>query len=159
MLVFASLPLSTRAGVGIAPGSDPTVHCTNNPGTAHVCIKCGGQFTVALVATAGEAATANIDYVVLQPGQWGRVLGQNARKDVFDTLQTMGVKAIRLGGSFCSVTKDDGLYYQWQKWTGPVWERLDPPHAHVCGWCASRTACLLQCLLPRYRIHRLRHAS
>ena len=49
--------------------------------------------------------------------------GQNARKDVFDTLATMGIKIIRLGGSFCSVTKDDGEYYQWQKWRGPVWER------------------------------------
>jgi alpha-L-arabinofuranosidase len=112
---------------GIAPGSDPSVHCTNNPGTAHVCIKCGGQFVVALVSdSAGGAPGSNevwIDYVVLQPGDWGRFHGLNARKDVAETLQTMGVKAIRLGGSFCSVTEDNGVYYQWQKWTGPVWSR------------------------------------
>ena len=94
-------------------GSDPTVHCTNNPGTAHVCIKCGGQITIALVADAGVAGSsagdlvANIDYVVLQPAAWGRFKGLNARKDVADTLATMGVKAIRLGGSFCSVRQLD----------------------------------------------------
>jgi hypothetical protein len=49
---------------------------------------------------------------------------------VADTLTTMGVKAIRLGGSFCSVTKEDGAYYQWQKWTGPVWERTASIGAH-----------------------------
>ena len=109
--------------VGIAPNSDPSVHCTNNPGTAHVCINCGGQFTVSLVADT-SAAEVNIDYVVLQPGEWGRFKGLNARRDVADTLSVMGIKAIRLGGSFCSVTKDDGEYYQWQKWTGPTFPLL-----------------------------------
>ena len=52
--------------------------------------------------------------MVLQPGPWGRFAGLNARKDVADTLTAMGIKAIRLGGSFCSVTPDDGEYYQWQ---------------------------------------------
>lgn len=167
---FTLTPTDGTDCVGIAPGSDPTVHCTSNPGTAHVCIKCGGQITFAVVGSSTADVEANIDYAVFQPGQWGRVAGQNARKDVFDTLATMGacniqcdhitgsggegvltfffpfllrflpflprnphspfllftakgVKIIRLGGSFCSVTKDDGEYYQWQKWTGPVWER------------------------------------
>jgi len=119
---FSLTPTTGTECVGIAPDSDPTVHCTSNPGTAHVCIKCGGQFTVALVSDGGEAVV-NIDYVVLQPAAWGRFKGLNARKDVADTLKKMGIKAIRLGGSFCSVTKDNGKYYQWQKWTGPVWER------------------------------------
>lgn len=119
---FSLIPSKGTECVGIAPNSDPSVHCTNNPGTAHVCINCGGQFTVSLVADT-SAAEVNIDYVVLQPGEWGRFKGLNARRDVADTLSVMGIKAIRLGGSFCSVTKDDGEYYQWQKWTGPVWER------------------------------------
>lgn len=120
---FTLTPTDGTECVGIAPGSDPTVHCTSNPGTAHVCIKCGGQFTVAVVAAANAAAEANVAFVVLQPGPWGRFKGLNARKDVADTLSTMGIKAIRLGGSFCSVTKENGAYYQWQKWRGPVWER------------------------------------
>ena len=113
---FSLTPSAGTECVGIAPDSDPTVHCTSNPGTAHVCIKCGGQFTVALVAPSATAAndagkkaggaTVNIDYVVLQPGLWGRFKGLNARKDVADTLATMGIKIIRLGGSFCSVTPD-----------------------------------------------------
>jgi hypothetical protein len=36
--------------------------------TAHICVACGGQFTVALSAP-GEV---NIDFVYLQPGAWGR---------------------------------------------------------------------------------------
>ena len=48
--------------------------------------------------------------------QVSRFHGLNARKDVADMLAQMGIKAIRLGGSFCSVTKDNGEYYQWQKW-------------------------------------------
>ena len=88
---FTLTPSAGTECVGIAPGSDPTVHCTSNPGTAHVCIKCGGQFTVALVSN-GKEAQANIDYVVLQPGEWGRFKGLNARKDVADTLATMGIK-------------------------------------------------------------------
>ena len=55
--------------------------------------------------------------------QVSRFHGLNARKDVADMLAQMGIKAIRLGGSFCSVTKDNGEYYQWQKWTGQPWTR------------------------------------
>lgn len=87
---FTLTPTDGTDCVGIAPGSDPTVHCTSNPGTAHVCIKCGGQITFAVVGSSTADVEANIDYAVFQPGQWGRVAGQNARKDVFDTLATMG---------------------------------------------------------------------
>jgi alpha-L-arabinofuranosidase len=119
---FSLTPTAGTECHGIAPGSESSVHCTNNPGTAHVCIECAGQFVVALVAGAAPLE-ANVDYVVLQPGDWGRFAGLNARKDVAETLQSMGIKAIRLGGSFCSVTADDGKYYQWERWTGPVWKR------------------------------------
>ena len=51
---FTLTPSAGADCVGIAPGSDPAVHCTNNPGTAHVCIKCGGQFVVSVVAGASK---------------------------------------------------------------------------------------------------------
>jgi len=120
---FSLTPSAGTECVGIEPGADPSVHCTANSPASHACIRCGGQFTVALVASSAAAQEVHLDYVVLQPGAWGRFAGLNARKDVADTLTRMGVKAIRLGGSFCSVTKNNGAYYQWQDWTGPVWQR------------------------------------
>lgn len=33
---FSLTPTDGTECIGIAPGSDPTVHCTSNPGTAHV---------------------------------------------------------------------------------------------------------------------------
>jgi hypothetical protein len=159
---FTMTPTEGTECVGIAPGSDPTIHCTNNPGTAHVCINCGAQFTIAAVAEPSAAVEVSIAYVVLQPGDWGRFQGLSARKDVADTLKDMGIKIIRLGGSFCSVGKDNGAYYQWQKWTGPVWERpsigahWDSYGGHAynliggwgmfemidyAGWCPSSVAC------------------
>ena len=71
-LGLSSFTIGTEC-VGIEPGSDPSVHCTNNPGTAHVCVRCGGQFEVAALAGA-EAVDVNVAYVVLQPGEWGRCL-------------------------------------------------------------------------------------
>ena len=156
---FTLTPSKGAECVGIAPGSDPAVHCTAESAT-HPCIRCGGQLFVgvaagssasaassassasltsaasttsaasaasttsaASAASATGAAAANVAFVVLQPGEWGRFNGLNARRDVAETLTRMGVKAIRLGGSFCSVTKDNGVYYQWQRWTGAVWDR------------------------------------
>ena len=46
----------------------------------------------------------NIDYVVLQPGEWGRFQGLPVRKQTVDIMQRMGISAIRCGGSFASVT-------------------------------------------------------
>jgi len=125
---FTLTPADGTECVGIEPGSNPSVHCTPNQGP-HICVQCGGQFTVALVATADDTE-ANIDFVIFQPGEWGRFKGLNARRDVAESLEKMGIKAIRLGGSFCSVTKDSGEYYQWQKWTGPIWNRPDSIGAH-----------------------------
>ena len=121
---FTLTPSKGADCVGIAPGEDTSVHCTNNPGTAHICVRCAGQLVVSVLGDeSGAASAANIAYVVLQPGEWGRFKGLNARRDVAETLMTMGVKAIRLGGSFVSVAEGSGTYYQWQRWTGPVWER------------------------------------
>lgn len=65
----------------------------------------------------------------------GRFAGLNVRKQTVDIMQRMGISAIRCGGSFASVTawpdggggtppsNVSGEWYQWQKWTGPVWNR------------------------------------
>ena len=129
---FSLTPSEGTTCEGIEVGSDPEVVCTAPTNEAgHSCIKCSGQVVVAL-ASPGEV---NIDYVVLQPGDWGRFAGLNVRKQTVDIMQQMGISAIRCGGSFASVTawpdggggtppsNVSGEWYQWQKWTGPVWER------------------------------------
>jgi hypothetical protein len=132
---------------GIPVGSDPEVVCTaptDEPG--HSCVKCSGQVVVAL-ASPGEV---NIDYVVLQPGEWGRFAGLPVRKQTIDILQRMGISAIRCGGSFASVTawpdggggtppsNVSGEWYQWQKWTGPVWKR--PSIGAVWNACVQHSS-------------------
>jgi alpha-L-arabinofuranosidase len=129
---FSLTPSAATTCEGIAIGSDPDVICTQPTNEAgHSCIRCSGQFVVAL-ASPGEV---NIDFVVLQPGEWGRLAGLPVRKQTTDILQRMGISAIRCGGSFASVTawpdggggtppsNVSGEWYQWQKWTGPVWAR------------------------------------
>ena len=129
---FSLTPSAATSCHGIAVGSDPDVVCTQPTDEAgHSCIKCDGQFVVALASE----GSVNIDYVVLQPGEWGRSQGLPVRKQTVDIMQRMGISAIRCGGSFASVTAwpdggggtppsdRSGEYYQWQKWTGPVWQR------------------------------------
>lgn len=129
---FSLTPSAGTTCEGIPVGSDPDIVCTAPTNEAgHSCIKCSGQVVVALAST-GEV---NIDYVVLQPGEWGRFAGLNVRKQTVDIMQRMGISAIRCGGSFASVTawpdggggtppsNVSGEWYQWQKWTGPVWKR------------------------------------
>jgi len=100
----------------------------------HTCVKCAGQFKISL-SNPGDVL---INYVFLQPGQWGRVPGLPVLLSAADTLKAMGVKAIRQGGSFASGknTKGDIEYYQWDKWTGPAWTR---PSRDNGAW----RACLL----------------
>jgi len=76
--------------------------------------------TIALT-TAG--AQVNIDYVFLQPGEWGRYAGLPVLRSTVDALLDMGTKVIRQGGSFASVGAGSAEYYQWQKWTGPPYLR------------------------------------
>ncbi len=37
----------------------------------HICVQCGGELFVGL----SQSGTVNIDYVYLQPGEWGRFKG------------------------------------------------------------------------------------
>lgn len=136
-LDFELTPSAGTSCEGIEVGSDPTVYCTKPTGEAgHSCVRCGGQFTIGLASV----GTVLIDYVVLQPGAWGRLADKAGqplpvRKDVADTLRAMGTTILRVGGSFASVTAwpdggggtpastVSGEFYQWPKWTGPVWMR------------------------------------
>ena len=63
-------PYETAECTGIAVGSDASVHCTRPTGElGHSCVRCAGQFAVGLASV----GSVSIDYVVLQPGVWGRL--------------------------------------------------------------------------------------
>jgi len=100
---------------------DDAVSCGKPIATVgHTCAKCGGEFVVA-VSTPG--ASVYLNYVMLEPGQWGRVPGLSVLSSAAANLAAMGIKAIRQGGSYASSGEDSAAYYQWQKWTGPPWTR------------------------------------
>lgn len=112
---------------GIVPVSDPTVQChtmahgdTNavavppNRHQGHICIQCDGEFAIGLT----EPGTAHVDYIFLQPGQWGRHGPGPFLQSGVDALKKMGITSMRLGGSFA-----DPSYYFWKKWTGPPSQR------------------------------------
>lgn len=122
--VQLNFSLTTSAGttcVGIEPGSDPVIDCgTNFPAPAHVCVRCGGEFIVGLTAP----GTVNVGYVFLQPGTWGRFNGQPVLLSYAQTLQAMGTRVIRQGGTFSQTMA-------WKQWRGPAWTR--PSMGHVWG--------------------------
>lgn len=66
--------------------------------TAHICVRCGGQFVLALESP----GTVNLDYVYLSPGAWGRFKGLPVLADGVKWLQGMGTSLFRMGGSFCA---------------------------------------------------------
>ncbi len=124
---FSLTPSASTTCVGIAPGSDPSILCGAGAshkgvtGQGHACVRCAGQFKISLLSPGAVL----INYVYLQPGQWGRIPGLPVLKSAADTLKEMGIKAIRQGGSYASSASARGskTYYQWQKWTGPAWTR------------------------------------
>ena len=130
MLNFSKLvPTAGTECEGIAFGSDPSVDCGTDVGRpSHVCVKCGGQFAVYLTRGANARAlgtgdlSVNVDFVYFQPGSWGRYGDLPVLLSGALLLREMGITAIRQGGSFVA-SPDDGAYYQWQKWTGPPWNR------------------------------------
>lgn len=89
---FTLTPSAGTSCVGITPGSDPSVDCGNmGPQPGHICVKCGGQFEIGLASP----SQVNIDYVFLQPGQWGRLPGLSVLAEPAQWLVNMGVTAIR----------------------------------------------------------------
>lgn len=95
--------------------------------TAHICVRCGGQFVLAL-ETPG---TVNLDYVYLSPGEWGRFKGLPVLADGVKWLQGAGVSLFRMGGSFCSGNNYFCEYtlYAVSRWAVEVADRF---------WCVCR---------------------
>lgn len=117
-LNFSLTPAAGTSCVGIQPGFDPTVDCGVLPSPAHVCVRCGGEFVVGVVIPEGQtAATAALSayfgLTMLQPGTWGRVPGVPALASAAATLQAMGVRAIRQGGTYSQTIA-------WKDWRGPL---------------------------------------
>jgi alpha-L-arabinofuranosidase len=92
--------------------SDPNIDC-NNPFPDYVCIKCAGELSFELT---NPGSTVWIGYARLEPGAWGRFNGLPIRIEAAETLQSMGVTAIRYGGSV-------GSSVSWKDFRGPVWNR------------------------------------
>ena len=97
-LNFTLTPSKDAPCVGIEPGSDPEIRCVRGSSVGHVCVRCGAEFVVGL----RSPGDVSIDYVVLQPGEWGRFGGLPVHRHAVETLRRMGVTAIRFGGSFVS---------------------------------------------------------
>lgn len=111
---FTLTPSASTACEGISPADHPDIDCHGSPGGAHPCVRCGGQVAVVLVG----GGSVWLNYVYLQPGQWGRFAGLPVQLEAVRWLQAMGVTSIRQGGSF---TID--AYYFWKNWRGPAYER------------------------------------
>jgi hypothetical protein len=117
-LNFTLTPSDDAPCEAIAAGSDPTIRCPRNENSSvgHACVRCGAEFVVGLSAP-GEVL---VDFVVLQPGNWGRYKGLQVHRHTVETLLQMGVTAIRFGGSFVSYY---GFFNFWKNWRGPPWAR------------------------------------
>jgi hypothetical protein len=83
---------------------------------AHMCMECGGQFSIGLTA----AGSARFGAIMLQPGQWGRLRGLPVASGAATRLQEIGVSLIRVGGTFAI-----NEFNFWQHWRGPPESR--PP--------------------------------
>eukprot|EP01052_Picozoa_sp_SAG31_P065537 SAG31_NODE_24366_length_483_cov_0.776042_1_plen_150_part_01 len=78
-------------------------------------IRCAGEFRLEVVGT----GAVNFDFVFLQPGEWGRFKGLPVLKSGADLLLKMGIRSMRVGGSFAGHSP----WYEWHRWTGPIWKR------------------------------------
>ena len=91
---FELTPVASTRCEGIAVGSDPHVPCTSAPPAelGHSCVRCGGQFSVGL----GSVGSVGVDFVTLQPGAWGRLVGPAGplpvRATSAELLRAMGVR-------------------------------------------------------------------
>lgn len=115
-LHFHLTPREGASCEGLQAG-DKSVVCTPGPNPSHLCVKCFGGFGIGLKGGA-HGAEANVDYVFVQPGAWGRFKGLQIIKDPIEGLLDIGVTAIRQGGSFT-----DPDYYFWKNWRGKPWTR------------------------------------
>lgn len=86
-----------------------------------------GRFAIKL----REKGRIWIDYVLLQPGNWGRFKGTAARKDIADALVEQKLTVLRYGGYMINTDWEHELQcpgsgYRWKKMIGPRQDR--PPY-------------------------------
>jgi hypothetical protein len=86
-----------------------------------------GRFSVALQ----QPGAIWVDYVLLQPGPWGRFCGLAARRDIAQALVDEGLTAMRYGGYMINTdweheVRCPGSGYRWKKMVGPRQDR--PPY-------------------------------
>jgi len=92
------------------PWKGSLASCTNTKETPQGCYLCSGGFQISV------QGSVLVDYVLLQPGPWGRFHDLPVRKDVAEAMfQTSGWQVLRLGGSMCNV---EG--YRWKQFRGDV---------------------------------------
>jgi hypothetical protein len=96
--------------VGIAPGSDPSIDCVDNglPTSAHVCVRCGGEFVIGIV---GTSVPTSVGWVELHPGDWGRFAGLPVLASAVENARAMGITAVRQGGTVSQAIR-------WKDWRG-----------------------------------------
>jgi hypothetical protein len=109
-LPYTLTPSGSTNCVGIT--SDPDISCDNGGFADYICIKCGGELSYGL-SSPGDIW---VGYARLEPGTWGRFAGLPVRADAIATLKSMGVSAVRYGGSV-------GSSVSWKDFRGPVWNR------------------------------------
>ena len=117
--------------------------------TAHICVRCGGQFRVTLLSA---GAAVQVGFASLMPGAWGRFKGLPVRADAAAMLQEMGISLLRFGGTY--VSSSSGM--EWKRWRGARW--LRPPsiasmigagswhHGRLSGWGIFEMADFCQAL-------------
>eukprot|EP00935_MAST-01C_sp_MAST-1C-sp1_P000128 g128.t1 len=152
---FSLTPNASTSCATIPFGSDPHILCSDGsdgsdrvgsdrvgsdipdntrhswqPEPGDACQRCGGEVAFGLTR-AGD--TVNVDFAALHPGEWGRFAGLEVRRDGVELLQSMGVTAIRQGGSF-----SDPAMYSWKNWRGRKEERASFgafwEHSYESSW-------------------------
>ena len=125
---FSFTPNASTTCTAIPFGSDPTISCSNGltpllddaaseqrstysgpwrPEPGDVCQRCGGEVAFGLT----EPGSVNLDFAALHPGDWGRFAGLEVRRDAVELLQTMGITAMRQGGSFSDPAVRTGITF------------------------------------------------
>jgi hypothetical protein len=152
-LTFALTPSRGTTCESIAPGTDPTIKCTEprqqQPGdepyplyaVGHLCLRCSGQVVFSLsdspslTASGGDdqpaaatLAAVHLGYPSLLPGPWGLWKGMAVSSRNVPFLTRMGTKLMRLGGSFASAPS-----WLWTEWRGP-------PHMRPASACSGASS-------------------
>ena len=110
-LSFILAPLPRGADcAAIAPGSVRGIDCGEVWAPDHICVQCGGEVLVGF-APSVTAAAAHVAYAYVQPEASARFAGLPVRAEGVDNLRAMGVRGIRVGGTYAQ-----NVY--WKDWRG-----------------------------------------